>query len=516
MFYSLSWKKKWPTTKVVLATTLFTTLLTLSPAAIQAATPVCLSASSDEDNDGWGWENNASCVVDGNQPTTTNVTAVVYCQYLGSDDNADGWGWENNASCVIGPDSSADTPVTVTNENGKVICQSSAADPDGDGYGWENNTSCVVSGSTAAVQQPTVQQTTTPSCSTASADSDGDGWGWENGASCVIDSTTNAGGGDTSGTDGSDDSGTGTDGSTTTGTDGSGSDSTDGTGSSGTDTTDGTGTDGTDTTGTDSSGTDITGTDQVKAAFLPSDITDLILVTGQSNTLGSNSAVDDTLDAPHPRVFAYTRTGWEVAELYQSWDNGPHPGTGDPTEVSKIHNNFALHFGKRLAELDETTVVGFILVSEPGEGIEHWNPGNAGMIRTQQKTLEAINALPHKSALDGILWHQGETDWIQEGTSDPDVTQPAPTDYYPAKLNELINNFRLENWFDKNTPFICGETIKAEVNVHLNSLNTDSDQYTACVQGAGLTAIKVDGNHFDAPALRTIGKHYAETYETLR
>ena len=503
MYYNYSWKNI-PTTKVARATTLVTALLVLFAPTIQAAPPVCQSASSDPDDDGWGWENDASCVVEGTQPATTEETTVNYCLYLASDDDADGWGWENNASCVIGPDSSADTPVEdttnyvpVINDTGKVICQTAAADPDGDGYGWENNASCVVPGSSAEVQQPA--QTTTPACLSASADLDGDGWGWENGASCLVDSTTNAGG---SGTD-------------TTGTDGSGTDTT-GTDGSSTDTT-GTDGSGTDSTGTDGSGTDTDGTDQVKAAFLPSDITDLILVAGQSNTLGAGSAFDDTLDAPHPRVFAYTQTGWEVAELYQSWDNGSHPGTGDPTDISKIHNNFALHFGKRLAELDENAVVGFVLVSEPGEGIEHWNPGNAGMTRSQQKTLEAINSLPHKSAIDGILWHQGETDWLLEGTSDPDVAQPAPIDYYPVKLNELINNFRLENWFAATSPFICGETIKAEgVNTHLNTLNSDSDQSTACVQGAGLAAIKDGGNHFNASSLRTIGKRYAETYQTLR
>ena len=216
-------------------------------------------------------------------------------------------------------------------------------------------------------------------------------------------------------------------------------------------------------------------------------------------------------------MFAYTREGWQVAELYQSWDNGGHPGTGNRDDVSKIHNNFALHFGKRLAELDEDAVIGFVLVSEPGEGISHWSPGATGMQRVQQKTLAAINELPHKSAIDGILWHQGETDWILEGTSDPDIAQPAPVDYYPMQLSALINNFRMENWYDNTTPFICGETINAEgVNTHLNRLNSDSDAATACVEGAGLPAISRDGNHFNASALRTIGARYADAYFLIR
>jgi len=139
------------------------------------------------------------------------------------------------------------------------------------------------------------------------------------------------------------------------------------------------------------------------------------------------------------------------------------------------------------------------------------------MQRVQQKTLAAINELPHKSAIDGILWHQGETDWILEGTSDPDVAQPAPIDYYPIQLSALINNFRLQNWYDNTKPFICGETINAEgVNTHLNGLNSDSDSATACVEGAGLPSIGRDGNHFSANALRTIGSRYADTYFLIR
>ena len=550
-----------------------------------AMPPICESPTSDSDNDGWGWENGASCVVaDG--PSAARATATVttnYCLYRSSDDDSDGWGWENNASCRIGPDSSDDQPIDETEDfepvvgaNGRLVCQSEDADPDGDGFGWENNASCVVPGSDAVIE---TSRAPNPFCTTDDADPDGDGWGWENNASCIavapeendtetintvaIDDDSSEptvrnetgpnDGDDTEITDSSDteitdNSDTDTTGSTDTETtDSIDTEITDSIDTETTDSIDTEITDSSDTEITDSSDTEITDsidtdtttsvetelTDSTKTsatdsdwpddttadavAYLPSDITDLILVTGQSNTLGSNSSVDSALDAPHPRVFAYTSNGWDVAALFQSWDNGAHPGTGDPTNTQQIHNNFALHFGKRLAALDENAVIGFILVSEPGEGIDHWRPGNTGMLRVQQKTLEAINALPHKAAIDGILWHQGETDWILEGTSDPDVEQPAPVDYYPVRLNRLIENFRLENWYDSDKPFICGETIQAlGVNTHLNSLNSDGDINTVCVEGAGLAAINEDGSHFNAPSLRTLGRRYAEAYDLLR
>ena len=445
------------------------------------------------------------------------------------------------------------------------------ADPDGDGFGWENNASCVVPGSTAEID---VADAPDPFCSNEDADPDGDGWGWENNASCIAVATEDN---DAATTEPETNSEPATDSEPETeaidindaeptvrndteltgsidsepvdNDDSESTDNSETTGNNGSELTDGAGNEPTssdeaepaisddaeptigdeaeladniDSEPADSPETKAANIDGQKdtdsdiPAYLPSDITDLILVTGQSNTLGSNTTVDSFLDSAHPRVFAYTDKGWKVAELYQSWDNGPHPGTGNPKDVEKKHNNFALHFGKRLAELDETKVVGFVLVSEPGEGIEHWAPGNTGMLRVQQKTLDAINSLPHKTSVDGILWHQGETDWQAEGTSDPDVAQPALVNYYPLSLSALIANLRSESWFDNNQPFICGETIQAFLNVHLRALNSDGDTATACVEGEGLPAVQEGGSHFNADALRTIGRRYAELYNAMQ
>ena len=96
------------------------------------------------------------------------------------------------------------------------------------------------------------------------------------------------------------------------------------------------------------------------------------------------------------------------------------------------------------------------------------------------------------------------------------MSQPAPVNYYPLQLQNLINNLRWESWYNAALPFICGETINATgVNTHLNALNSDADPQTACVEGAGLTSRTIDGSHFDAPALRTIGSRYAEKYYEL-
>lgn len=228
------------------------------------------------------------------------------------------------------------------------------------------------------------------------------------------------------------------------------------------------------------------------------DITDLILVTGQSNALGAGTTYDRSADAPSDSVFAFTEQGWQIADLNQVWDLGYHPRNDPETEPS---NNFSLHFGKSLAARDPSRVVGFVLATAPGAKIETWDLDNPFYSTVQTKVLDAINQLPHKSALDGILWHQGESDG-QDRQS------------YTDAIYTLIYNLRNESWTQPHAPFICGETKIDSINRRLNALNNDSDPNTACVRASDLSTIG-DDRHFDAQALRTLGARYADSYLKL-
>lgn len=114
----------------------------------------CGNAGTDADGDGFGWENNASCIVAGSKADKNPN-----CASAASDPDGDGWGWENERSCVV-----------VTH------CKSAGSDPDGDGFGWENERSCVVV-KTSGKFAP---------CASASSDPDGDGYGWENNKTCLV------------------------------------------------------------------------------------------------------------------------------------------------------------------------------------------------------------------------------------------------------------------------------------------------------------------------------------------
>ncbi len=241
--------------------------------------------------------------------------------------------------------------------------------------------------------------------------------------------------------------------------------------------------------------------------FIPDDvrldrITDLVLITGQSNALGASTAFDASLDQPNSRVYAFTDVGWRIADLQQVWDL-THPGNFSASDPEREpFNNFGLHFGKTIAENRDDRLVAFVLITAPGQEIAHWDLGGEFFGQIRNKALNALNQIPHKSSFDGILWHQGESD-------------AADSDYYTGKLNALITNFRNENWFGYEKPFICGETIGLPVNNRLNRLNTDGDDWTACVEGEGLPSLG-DDIHFSAEGLRIIGARYGWQYVTMR
>jgi len=346
-----------------------------------------------------------------------------------------------------------------------AVCSSPLADTNGDGYGIENGQSCVV----------------VSSCKYTDSDSDGDGWGWENNRSCIMTTSGHAV------PDGecidSDGDGWGWDGSKSCLMD-------------------------TSTKCIDSEPLgDGWGWNGVTSCELPAtltespdikDITDVVLVTGQSNTLGCNTAVEPGLDDPDNRVFAWSEDGWVVADLHQVWDLGWHPRT--TPDGKNPHNNFALHFGKTVVA-NSDRVIAFILVSAPGKPIEHWDKDRPFFSKVRSQVETALAELPHINTISAILWHQGENNW-QGG------------DYYQSKLSELIHNLRIEPWHSHNGLFICGETFKAPVNRNLNQLNSDGDIKTACVSAIGL-GVQADEVHFNAYGLRTLGERYANKYLSL-
>ena len=249
-----------------------------------------------------------------------------------------------------------------------------------------------------------------------------------------------------------------------------------------------------------------------------SDITDLIVLTGQTNAAALETGFDAELDAADERVFAFVENeGWQVADLRQHWD-GNLPGNFASSERDP-YNNLAFQLGKVLAE-EPDRVVGIILITAPGEGISHWDFTSPFYAKIRNRVTEALSELPQKQTIDAMIWAQGETDWLFEGTADVGATGFRSTDsefyrnYYPTKLSQLISNLRGEFWFASQAQFICAETKKAALNPHLMALNTDGDDRTACAQASDLETRAGDpfGNQLSASSLRTLGGRIADIY----
>lgn len=252
------------------------------------------------------------------------------------------------------------------------------------------------------------------------------------------------------------------------------------------------------------------------------DITHVVVVTGQSNVEAPETAFDAVLDRPHPRVLAFTDQGWQMADLHQVWDDHAHPGNHSLTDPTRSpNNNFVFHFGKSLAQLDSTAVPAFIVLAAPGKGIANWDYESPFYLKMRTKITTALAQIPHRDTIDVMLWHQGESDWLYEGTSDPAATEYTDKEsaeyriYYKLKLDKVIANFRSETWAQSDLPFICGEARIAEgVSRHLMALNNNGDAHSACVATTDLPYRLSDptGNHFSAAGLRELGRRYMQKY----
>lgn len=133
-------------------------VLLVTPNFAQTTTslPDCQSVESDSDGDGFGFENDQSCIVVGGQAMQAQIGQCV-------DTDGDGFGWNGVATCD--PTESGDeTTIELPN------CVSAESDSDNDGFGFENNQSCIVVGFQTQVGQ----------C----IDTDGDGFGWNGVETC--------------------------------------------------------------------------------------------------------------------------------------------------------------------------------------------------------------------------------------------------------------------------------------------------------------------------------------------
>ena len=130
--YLLTRNKFLPSNIAAFSLVVWSTLLPASQTPVLAAHHACCSALFDSDDDGWGRENNRTCVVEAQAapPTNTGTFGLPLCTDADSDPDGDGFGWEYDRSCLVVTTASApqSAPAEPTNEQQATQPQDITAD----------------------------------------------------------------------------------------------------------------------------------------------------------------------------------------------------------------------------------------------------------------------------------------------------------------------------------------------------------------------------------------------------
>jgi len=229
----------------------------------------------------------------------------------------------------------------------------------------------------------------------------------------------------------------------------------------------------------------------------------LFLLVGQSNMAGRGKvAKEDT--TPHENVLMLNKAGeWVPAVDPMHFDKPTMVGVG----LGKT-------FGIEYAKAHPGVTVGLIPCAAGGSPISSWSPGG---YHSQTKSHPWDDAISRtklaltSGTLQGILWHQGESD-----------SRGALASAYEDKLHDLVKRFRTE--LDCPTvPFIVGQLGqfkerpwtpgRKKVDAAHQAL-TSKVANTAFVRSDDLVH-KGDQTHFSAESYRVFGKRYFAAFEKL-
>ncbi len=226
----------------------------------------------------------------------------------------------------------------------------------------------------------------------------------------------------------------------------------------------------------------------------------LYLLIGQSNMAGRGALVPD--EQPHPRVLKLNKENqWVPATEPLHFDK--------PIAGACLATSFARDMA---SATPEKVVIGLIPAAVGGTPLSRWEKDGD----LWKQALERLRIAQQHGTLKGILWHQGESD-----------ATPALAPTYGKRLATMITDLRSQLG-TSNIPFVAGQlgmfmpdanpngtpNLWREINKEIEALPT-AVPHTAVVSSDAL-GHKGDKVHFDTPALRELGKRYAEAMSRLQ
>ncbi|HSI09609.1 MAG: sialate O-acetylesterase [Rariglobus sp.] len=225
----------------------------------------------------------------------------------------------------------------------------------------------------------------------------------------------------------------------------------------------------------------------------------LYLLMGQSNMAG-RGALDATPPADNPRILVLAPDGsWVPAcdPLHEKVGR-TEPGVGP-----------GLSFAQAMLKADPKVTIGLIPCAVGGSPLKRWVKG--GDLYSQ--AVARAKASSARGTLEGVLWHQGETD------SDK---QPW-TETYESRLVRMIADLR-SDLGRPDLPVVVGqlgEFLTPEKHPGVETIRAALKRiptlvpHTGYVDSTGLVH-KGDELHFDTASARKLGTRYAEAMMKLQ
>lgn len=220
---------------------------------------------------------------------------------------------------------------------------------------------------------------------------------------------------------------------------------------------------------------------------------DIFLLIGQSNMAG-RGRLDQVKAIAHPAISMYRDGAWQTAmePLHQ--------------DTARAGVGLGMSFALQLVAQHPDRAVGLIPCAVGGTPLSRWEPGGDLYQNAAVTAIAACKA----GALRGILWHQGESDALEQ--------ELAAT--YFARFSAMATALRAELG-GQQVPLMVGELghfLSGEERFgHPSLINQALSRASLALPLCGLVTsegLADDGDrvHFSAAALRELGRRYAEVF----
>jgi len=237
----------------------------------------------------------------------------------------------------------------------------------------------------------------------------------------------------------------------------------------------------------------------------------LFLLMGQSNMSGGvGLAAGDTQPVPHVLKMRYAKEGDEP-----KWAPGAHP-LHPRRPNKKARFGPGLSFAETYVADKPGVVVGLIPMAWGGRSIVHLSKGS----EIYSDAIRHTKAAMQVGTLKGVLWHQGESDTVEQ----------TRTDSYEKRLHRLIKDVR-EDLGNPQLPFIVGNLAEfygtgkdhkapdrvariTKIKEILRSL-PKKVPHTGFVESTDCSPAARAKVHFDRKSCVLLGKRYAKVYTDL-